>query len=180
LKTYIQSDRLGSGRIASDEQGDVVGTVQLDEWGNVVAKNDPRGVLNSYTNHELDDVIGAYFAKARYYDPSIKRFLAFDPKLGAIGNPKSLNRYTYVFNSPIKFIDPNGEDASLPDYKDAVLGELSGILDIVIPSILAKLVTVEIILLLPNLISLEKIIVNIIADVGFVIMIEAGRITELQ
>jgi hypothetical protein len=58
--------------------------------------------------------------KARMYDPSLGRFLQPDSIIPGMGNPQSLNRFSYVGNSPIGFNDPtghmqacgiNGEDA---------------------------------------------------------------------
>jgi RHS repeat-associated protein len=48
--------------------------------------------------------IGLDYYKARYYDPSIGRFLTPDPA-GTIDSP---NLYAYVLNDPINFTDPSG------------------------------------------------------------------------
>ena len=98
---FIHNDRLGSGRVAADGQGNVVGVSHLDEWGNVLEKTDPHGVLNFFTNHEFDDVLGVYFAKARFYDPVDMRFLAIDPIKGFVIDPQTINSYIYVLNNPV-------------------------------------------------------------------------------
>ena len=88
----------------------------LDEWGNPLEKvlagvgSREVDVLNTFTNHEYDAVLGVYYAKARFYDPELGRFLATDPMRQ--GN----NWYTYVENNPIKYIDPDGMWLSLPQF----------------------------------------------------------------
>jgi len=111
---YIQNDRLGSGRYASDVTGEIVGFTDLDEWGNVLKKIVPvigakqADILNNFTNHEIDMVLGGYYAKARMYDPQDKRFLAQDPIKGNVYDPQSLNTYIYVLNNPLIYVDPLG------------------------------------------------------------------------
>ncbi|WP_240479799.1 RHS repeat-associated core domain-containing protein [Paenibacillus wynnii] len=46
--------------------------------------------------------------RARWYDPSIGRFLNEDTYEGQIDNSLSLNFYTYVHNNPLTNIDPTG------------------------------------------------------------------------
>jgi uncharacterized protein RhaS with RHS repeats len=45
---------------------------------------------------------------ARYYSPNLGRFMSVDPVGGEIGNSQSWNRYTYVENNPLAFVDPDG------------------------------------------------------------------------
>ncbi len=48
---------------------------------------------------------GLYYMRARYYDPSVGRFISEDP-LGFGGG--DVNLYAYVRNNPVMFIDPWG------------------------------------------------------------------------
>jgi hypothetical protein len=50
------------------------------------------------------------YLRARWYDPSVGRFINEDSFEGQIDNPLSLNLYTYVHNNPLGFIDPSGHD----------------------------------------------------------------------
>jgi hypothetical protein len=45
---------------------------------------------------------------ARWYDAYIARFVSADTIVPDPGNPQDLNRYAYVRNSPLRFIDPSG------------------------------------------------------------------------
>ena len=44
----------------------------------------------------------------RIYDPTLGRFLTPDPLVQAPHYSQSWNRYTYVFNNPMRYIDPTG------------------------------------------------------------------------
>ena len=64
-----------------------------------------------YTGYRYDPVSGTYFAQAREYRPEFGRFMAEDIIGGSIALPKSLNRYTYCYNSPDNYVDFDGNSA---------------------------------------------------------------------
>ena len=64
-----------------------------------------------YTGYRYDPVSGTYFAQAREYRPEFGRFMAEDIIGGSIALPKSLNRYTYCYNSPDNYMDFDGNSA---------------------------------------------------------------------
>ena len=45
----------------------------------------------------------------RYYDPTAGRFLSIDPVGPMVGDPRTINRYSYAWNSPYRYNDPTGE-----------------------------------------------------------------------
>ena len=61
-----------------------------------------------YAGEYYDEESGLYYLRARYYDPSIGRFISMDSYEGDITNPLSLNLYTYVENDPLSYVDPSG------------------------------------------------------------------------
>ncbi|MGH7884802.1 MAG: RHS repeat-associated core domain-containing protein, partial [Thermodesulfobacteriota bacterium] len=63
---------------------------------------------HQYTTKEIDNDIGLYYYGARYYSPSVGRFMSVDPVGGNIFDPQSFNAYPYVQNNPFKYIDPDG------------------------------------------------------------------------
>jgi len=60
-----------------------------------------------YTGGPYDSNTGNYLDGARYYSPSEGRFMSQDPLAFEAGD-KDL--YRYVFNTPLYYIDPSGED----------------------------------------------------------------------
>jgi RHS repeat-associated protein len=66
-----------------------------------------------YTGEVYDEETGLYYLRARYYDPSMRRFLNEDTYEGQIDNPLSQNLYTYVHNNPLIYTDPTGHFAQM-------------------------------------------------------------------
>jgi RHS repeat-associated protein len=127
---FIQNDRLGTGHLATNADGVRVGHTQLDEWGAVLERTMPTfngqqvDILNQFTNHTFDDILGIYHAQARFYDPNTRRFISADPHWSSANRiygdfsagivpdlsaiQQSANLYSYVGNNPLKYIDPDG------------------------------------------------------------------------
>jgi RHS repeat-associated protein len=60
-----------------------------------------------FTGQRLDGT-GLYYYNARYYDPEIGRLISPDTLVPNPTNPQAFNRYSYVLNNPLKYIDPSG------------------------------------------------------------------------
>jgi RHS repeat-associated protein len=60
--------------------------------------------------------LGIYHYGARFYSPKLGRFLSPDGIIPSYTNPQDLNRFSYVGNNPLLFIDPTGHR---PEYGDA-------------------------------------------------------------
>lgn len=66
---------------------------------------------NSFTGQNQDTTAGLYDFLFREYDPYQSRWTQPDPAGLAVvdsTNPQSWNRYAYVANNPLSFIDPLG------------------------------------------------------------------------
>lgn len=74
-------------------------------------RHEPLRALSTsllYTGEQRDGDSSFYYLRARYYDPSIGRFLTGDPFRGWVASPHSQNPYAYVMNNPANLTDPTG------------------------------------------------------------------------
>ncbi|CQR55434.1 RHS repeat-associated core domain-containing protein [Paenibacillus riograndensis] len=91
-----------------DTSGAVINNYTYDEWGNITSQVEGTSNSFKYTGEVYDPETGLYYLRARYYDPSMGRFLNEDTVERQIDNPLSLNLYTYVGNNPLIRWDPSG------------------------------------------------------------------------
>ncbi len=91
-----------------DNTGEVQNHYDYDIWGNPTLTVEITECAIRYAGEFYDSETGLYYLRARYYDPSIGRFLSEDSYWGEDENPLSLNRYTYAHNDPIQYLDPTG------------------------------------------------------------------------
>jgi RHS repeat-associated protein len=61
-----------------------------------------------FTGQRFDGTIGLYDYGARFYDPALGRFVQADTIVPNPANPQDLNRYAYVRNNPLRYVDPSG------------------------------------------------------------------------
>jgi RHS repeat-associated protein len=99
-----------------------VATYQYDPFGSI--KSQSGSVTNPYrfTGREYDSESGLYCYRTRYYDAEAGRFITKDLWRGFIGLPHSLNKYVYVLDNPVRFVDPMGMDA----WTQQLVGNLAG------------------------------------------------------
>jgi RHS repeat-associated protein len=51
---------------------------------------------------------GLYDYGARWYDPMLGRFVQADSVVPSMGDPQAWDRYAYVDNNPVRYVDPTG------------------------------------------------------------------------
>lgn len=109
---YLLGDNLGSIHVVLNALGEVEQRLAFDPWGMRVGSNDSldvNGITNrGFTGHETDDEVGLINMNARIYDPMLGRFLSADPVLPDFVDMQQYNRYSYVGNNPLRYIDPTG------------------------------------------------------------------------
>jgi len=139
--SYLHGDHLGSVSVASGAGASNKGSQRFDPWGKRISGAITQTQKN-YTGQYLDST-GLLYYHARYYDPTLARFVSADtvvPEVGALAvwpsdatasplfaqgpknkdgkptapqNPQTLNRYSYVENNPVRSVDPTGH---MPPY----------------------------------------------------------------
>jgi RHS repeat-associated protein len=108
-----------------------------DPWGNrrmpETWQNDYTNTTNpggtgilyrGYTFHEQLDCFALINMNGRMYDPVLGRMLSADNYTHS--GTQGLNRYSYVFNNPLKYTDPSGELPWLVPVALAITGAYVG------------------------------------------------------
>ncbi len=124
LHLYYHTDMRGTVEyMTSAMTGKIVAWADYNEWGEVnysgalILGARQFDLVKRYATHDYDSTLGLYYAKARFYDPETRRFMAVDPILNPVEyavsdyllQPMQLVQYLYVLDNPINDIDLSGE-----------------------------------------------------------------------
>jgi RHS repeat-associated protein len=104
--TYVYTDPQGTPLAEADANGNITATFDYKPYGSQALGSQPAGP--GYTGHVNDADTGLVYMQARYYDPSVGRFMSIDPVGPQSGNLYDYNRYAYANGNPIRNIDPDG------------------------------------------------------------------------
>jgi RHS repeat-associated protein len=118
--SYLHTDHLGGTNIITDENGDIVTSLDYYPYGATRVDTGTHDEDRQYTGYTRDVVTGLDYAGARYYAGNVGRFISQDPanlRIGTeekeqkqlLGDPQQLNTYSYARNNPVYFKDPDGE-----------------------------------------------------------------------
>ncbi|WP_262512404.1 RHS repeat protein [Dyadobacter luteus] len=69
----------------------------------------PVWLYRGYTGHEMLDQFGLINMNGRMYDPVLGRMLSPANYVQEPGMTQSYNRYSYVWNNPLRYTDPSGQ-----------------------------------------------------------------------
>lgn len=126
MTRYFHTDHLGSTETITDENGAVDKTYNFGPFGAIRDKAladmfDTGTTRYGFTGHEHLKDADIIHMNGRIYDSHLGRFLNADPYIQAPFNSQSFNRYSYVVNNPLSYIDPTGyayDDEHSPDDDD--------------------------------------------------------------
>ncbi|MDT7516989.1 RHS repeat-associated core domain-containing protein, partial [Rhodoferax mekongensis] len=116
--SYFHKDQMGSVAAITDATGAVTERLAYDPWGKRRFINTTPGLTDrldaivgvktdrGYTEHEHLDEVGVIHMNGRIYDPLMGRFMSADPIIQSPDDLRSFNRYSYVWNNPMRMFDP--------------------------------------------------------------------------
>jgi RHS repeat-associated protein len=101
---FFLADALGSTAAIADDSGGVATAYTYEPFGATSTTGAATSNQYDFTSREGDPT-GLKYYRARYYHPSLQRFVSEDP-LGFYAGDTNL--YAYVGNGPTNFVDPLG------------------------------------------------------------------------
>jgi len=107
---WMHQDPVAKSKRVTDASGAVVSAIELDPWGGETNRSSNEAFQpRKFTTYEQDS-IGSHDAMNRRYNRWWARFEQPDPYDGSydLTDPQSFNRYSYVHNDPVNFVDPSG------------------------------------------------------------------------
>jgi RHS repeat-associated protein len=106
--SYYHVDATGSTRALTGESGTVTDRYTYDAFGQIINKSGSSLDPYLYGGEQLDPLLGLYYLRARYYEPSAGRLVSADPLEGNRVDPGSLNAFAYAAQDPVNEHDPLG------------------------------------------------------------------------
>jgi RHS repeat-associated protein len=119
--TYYVSDPLGMTRLALSASGDILAQSDMTPFGQPIKNRSDAEEVPFTGAEQYDEETGLYSYPYRSYNPQLGRWMSPDPsdeEYATLGNPQSLNLYSYVINDPLKYVDPSGLTPSDPGACD--------------------------------------------------------------
>jgi RHS repeat-associated protein len=120
---YLLGDHLGSASVALNADGTALGSQGYLPWGEVNFTEGSIDMEYTFTGQYSYDNFGLAYFNARWYDSSIGRFAQSDTIIPeASQGTQAWDRYAYVNNNAIRYVDPAGhctgdpDDPKNPDY----------------------------------------------------------------
>lgn len=98
-------DGMGSATSLSSSTGALANTYAYDSFGKLTGSSGSLANPFRHTGREFDSETNLYFYRARYYEPSIGRFISEDP----IQFKGGINFFNCVDGNPTNFRDPSGQ-----------------------------------------------------------------------
>ena len=116
---YIHTDAIGSTTAITDGSGNLVERVTYNVYGaptftNALGQTLKKSTIRNtalFQGREYDYDLALYNYRARYFDPTMGRFLQTDP----LGYQDSMNLYQGMNMNPLNFTDPMGEYFVVPN-----------------------------------------------------------------
>jgi RHS repeat-associated protein len=120
-RSFILSDHpsprsgqaLGSTSVTTDSSGALLTDNRYKVWGELRYASGTLPTKFTYTGQYSNVAdFGLMYYGSRWYDSSLGRFLSADTLIPQPGNAQAWDRYAYVMNNALKYIDPSGHTSA--------------------------------------------------------------------
>jgi RHS repeat-associated protein len=105
---YLLTDHLGSSTQVLDAGGTLIESAKYYPYGSLRSGGLTLTDKEFTGQQHEGTAFGVYHYGARFYSTVLGRFLSADPLVVKPGDPQMLDRYAYVRNNPLKYVDPSG------------------------------------------------------------------------
>ena len=107
---WLLSDHLGSASITTTADGTWNSELRYSAFGETRYSSGITSTDYRYTGQLQQADINLYYYNARFYDPALGRFVQSDTIVPDTLNILDWDRFGYVHNNPLRYIDPSGHD----------------------------------------------------------------------
>ncbi len=132
---FYHSDEQNSTVYITGTEGGIENSYQYDAFGTIRDYQEKFPNRIFYTEQQYDPITEQYYLRARYYNPTVGRFLQEDVYRG-----DGLNLYSYCRNNPVIYYDPSGYTVlgTIPDRLPQILNDTEAIHNKNFPLVTAK------------------------------------------
>ena len=102
------SDHLGSSSITTTAGGTWNSEIRYSAFGETRYSSGITPTDYRYTGQLEQADVNLYYYNARYYDAALGRFIQSDISIPEVKRTTAYDRYAFVENNPILFVDLNG------------------------------------------------------------------------
>ena len=124
--SYVLTDHLGSSSVTLDDSGALDGELRYYAYGETRVSSGNTPTERLFTGQLRQDDIGLDYFNARWYLAVVGRFISADTIVPNAQNAQAFNRYSYVFDNPIRHSDPSGHRPCDEDLGNGNCGGQSG------------------------------------------------------
>ena len=109
LERYFYTvDEQGSTDLITSNAANICNEYYYDAFGNILERKESVHNRITYTGQQYDQSTNQYYLRARFYNPTIGRFIQEDIYRG-----DGLNLYDYCRSNPVRYYDPSGYESDL-------------------------------------------------------------------